>query len=79
VGGQTLMILTPAGFRARYGLAAPNPRRGMLFAAFDLAVADLDEAARFAGKDGQRREGAIVVPPAPGLDAILAFRSAADA
>ncbi len=77
-GGRIFMILTPEGFRARYGRAGPNPRRGMLFAAFELLVPDLSKAARFAGRDGPGEDGRIVVPPAPGLNAVVVFRSAAN-
>jgi Glyoxalase-like domain len=78
VGGRTLHILTPAGFRARYDLDAPNPRRGMLFAAFELKVLDLDRAAGYGGRSAKRHEDRVVVPPASGLNAVVAFRSAED-
>lgn len=78
VDGQLFLILTPAGFRARYGIDAPNPRRGMRFAAFDLKVLDIERAASYAGRAAKREDGSIVVPPAPGLNAVVAFRSAED-
>jgi hypothetical protein len=74
VGGQSIAILTRAGFVARYGVAAPDPRRGLLFAALDLAVDDLEQAARFAGPNALHGDARIVVPAAPGLGAVLAFR-----
>jgi hypothetical protein len=70
------LILTPAGFRARYDLDPPNPRRGMLFAAFDLTVLELDRAAGYAGRGAKRHDDRIVVPPGPGLHAVMSFRSA---
>jgi hypothetical protein len=72
---QTIGIVTPAAFRDRYGVPAPEPRRGLLFAAFDVVVADLDRAIGYAGPTASRREGRIVIPPAPGLGATLAFRT----
>jgi Glyoxalase-like domain len=78
VDGETFFILTPAGFRARYEIDPPNPRRGMRFAAFELKVLDLERAARYAGRAAKRGEGRVVVPPAPGLNAIVAFRRTED-
>lgn len=75
-GGQSIMVLTPAGFSARYGVKPPDPRRGLLFAAAEIAVADLDVAARHAGPSAKRQEGSVVVPAAPGLSTVIAFRSA---
>ncbi len=75
VEGRSFLILTPDGFRARYLVDAPNPRRGMLFAAFDLKVLDLDRAAGYAGRAAKRHAEHVVVPPAPGLNAVVAFRS----
>ena len=77
--GQTISIVTPAAFRDRYGVPAPEPRRGLLFAAFDVVVADLDRAIGYAGPTASRHEGRIVIPPAPGLGATLAFRTEAKA
>jgi Glyoxalase-like domain len=77
-GGATFLILTPEGFHARYGLDAPNPRRGLRFAAVDLRVLDIERAARCAGRAAKRWDGLIVVPPAPGLHAVIAFRSEED-
>jgi hypothetical protein len=76
VDGESLVVLTPDGFRARYGLEPPDPRRGLRFAAFDLLVTDLERAARHAGAKAERREDRIVVPPSPGLGAAIAFRTA---
>jgi Glyoxalase-like domain len=78
VDGQTFLILTPDGFRARYATEAPNPRRGLRFAAFDLKVLDIERAAGYAGRAAKREEGRIVVPPGPGLAAVVAFRSVED-
>jgi hypothetical protein len=79
VDGQTLLVLTPAGFRARYDIDPPNPRRGLRFAAFEVKVANLDRAARYAGSAAKRHEDRIVVPTAPGLGSVIAFRRAPNA
>lgn len=73
--GQTVAILTPAAFRERYGLEAPEPRRGLLLAAFEVLVADQDRALGYAGPLAMRQADLIVVPASPGLGAVLAFRS----
>ena len=78
MGGQTLLVLSTGGFRTRYELDPPNPRRGMLFAAFEVQVLDLERAGGYAGRAAKRQEGGIVVPAAPGLGAVIAFRSAPD-
>jgi hypothetical protein len=77
VDGQRILVVTPDGFRARYGLAAPDPRRGLLFAAFELAVEDVERTLGFSGPTAKRHEGAIVVPPSPGLGTTLVFRKSA--
>lgn len=76
--GQSVLILTPAGFRDRYGLDAPDPRRGLLLAGIELGVADIDRAVGHAGPNAKRHEALIVIPPAPGLAAVLAFRTGLD-
>lgn len=78
IGEQSVLVLTPAGFRARYGLEPPDPRRGLLLAAFELTVADLDRAIGHAGPLAMRHEERIVVPPSSGLGAVLAFRARTD-
>lgn len=77
--GQSFLILTREGFRARYAIDPPNPRRGLRFAAFETTVLDLDRAARYAGNPAKRHEDRIVVPAAPGLGAVVAFRRVLDA
>jgi len=77
--GQSFLILTREGFRARYEIEPPNPRRGLLFAAFEMSVLDLDRAGRYTGSPAKRHEDRIVVPAAPGLGAVVAFRRALDA
>jgi hypothetical protein len=74
--GQTVSILTPARFRERYGLDAPDPGGGLLLAAFELLVADIDRAIGYAGPLAMRQGDQIVVPPSPGLGAVLTFRAA---
>jgi hypothetical protein len=77
--GQTFLILTREGFRARYEIDPPNPRRGLRFAAFEITVLDLDRAARYAGSSARRHADRIVVPAAPGLGAVVTFRRVLDA
>jgi hypothetical protein len=79
VDGQSFFVLTPGGFRERYGLAPPEPRRGLLFAAIEILVADLERAVGYAGPTAMRHDGRIVVPASPGLAATLAFRTEANA
>jgi hypothetical protein len=78
VDGQEFAILTPAGFRARYGVEPPDPRRGLLLAAFDLVVPDIDVAARHLGAAAERREDRLVVRAAPGLAAVIGVRTEDD-
>jgi hypothetical protein len=78
VESKLFLILTPDGFRTRYETDAPNPRRGMRFAAFELSVLDLDRAAGYGGRAVKRVGELAVVAPTPGLAAVLAFRSAED-
>jgi hypothetical protein len=73
LGPSALSVFTPAGFKARYGLEAPDPGAGLLFAGIELAVADLAAAGRFAGGGAVRRADRICLPPAPGRGAVLAF------
>jgi hypothetical protein len=68
-------VLTPAEFADRYGVRPPQTGGGLRLAAFDIA-SDLDAAARFAGPSAVRRGERLVVPPAPGLGAVLAFEAA---
>jgi hypothetical protein len=77
--GQSFVILTRDGFHGRYGIEAPNPRRGLRFAAFETTVLDLDRAARYAGSTAKRHDDRIVVPAAPGLGAVVVFRRVLDA
>jgi hypothetical protein len=76
--GRSFIILTPAGFRDRYDLDPPSPRRGMLFAAFEIKVMEIGRAAGYAGRNAIRHEDRVVVPAAPGLGAVVAFRSVPD-
>lgn len=75
VGGQEIAILTPAGFRARYGVEPPDPRRGLLFAAFDVLVPDLEATVKYLGAGADRHEDRVVMKAAPGLGAIMAVRT----
>ena len=78
LNGQTVSVLTPQGFRDRYGIEPRDPPGGLLFAAFEVLVTDLDRAIGYAGPAARRHKGLIVVPPAPGLGAVLAFRGPSD-
>jgi hypothetical protein len=78
LGQQGLRILTREAFRSRYEFDPPNPRRGLLFAAMEISVLDLDRAAGYAGSSAKRHEERVVVPAAPGLGAIIAFRRETD-
>jgi len=71
--GGTVLVLTPDAYSARFGVAPPEPRGGLLLAAFEVLVADLDRAVGYAGPTATRHNGNIVVPPGPGLGATLAF------
>jgi hypothetical protein len=73
--GGTVSILSPAGFLDRYGVKGPDPRHGLILAGFDVAAGDPDRAGSYAGPTAIRRGDDIVVPPAPGLTAVLCFRS----
>jgi hypothetical protein len=76
LGDTAVSILTPMGFRLRHGLEPPDPGAGLVFAAFDVEVADLETAARFAGSGAVRQGPRVSLPPAPGRGAVLAFRAA---
>jgi hypothetical protein len=76
VGEQEIMILTLDGFRARYHVAPPDPRRGLLFAAFDIVVSDLDAAAARIGSGAERHDDKLVVKAGPGLGAVIGVRAA---
>jgi hypothetical protein len=73
-----LRILTREGFRSRYEVDPPNPRRGLLLAAVEISVLDLDRAAGYAGSSSKRREERVVIPAAPGLGTVIAFRRESD-
>ncbi len=75
LGDQEIAVLTPAGFRARYNVEAPDPRRGLLFAAFDVTVSDLDAALVCLGDAGMRHRDTVVVKAGPGLGAVMAMRA----
>jgi hypothetical protein len=75
VGGHSISILTQTEFRTRYGIDSPDPRRGLLYAACDLSVIDLDRAAGYAGPTAIRRDSRVIIPPSPGLGAVIAFKA----
>ena len=77
--GQSFIVLTRDGFRERYGVDPPNPRRGLRFAAFETMVLDLDRAARYAGSAAKRHDDRIVVASSSGLGAVVVFRRVLDA
>ncbi len=73
MAGATFTIFSPLGFRAHFGVEAPDPGQGLLLAGMEIEVADIDAAASFApGSIGHNRM--IVVPPHPGQGAVVAFR-----
>ena len=69
-------VMAAEAFSDRYGLAPPEPRGGLRFAAIEMAVADLDAAAAHAGAAARRRGERLIVGPGPGLGAALAFEAA---
>ena len=73
---QNVRIVTPDAFQDRYGVSPPDPRRGLRFAAFEIDVENLDRAATYCGKDAKRAEARIVLPPTPGLGAVMVFHAA---
>ena len=73
--GTGIAVLTPDDFRATYGVEPPEPRRGLIFAAFDIVVSDLEIALGHAGSSARRSDDRIIIPAAPGLGAVLAFRT----
>lgn len=75
LANQKVLVLTPEGFRVRYGAEPPAPREGILFAAFELVVEDLERPAGVLGAAGKRNEDMIVVAASPGLGAVAAFRT----
>jgi len=74
-----IAILTPEGFRARYGIDASVTHGGLVFAALDLDSEDAGRAAGYAGASVIDMPDRLVVPPSPGLGAVLAYRKAANA
>lgn len=79
VGGtHRIGVVTPAAFLDRYGVAAPDPRQGLLFAAVEIRVADLERAVGYAGPTAARRAELIIIPSAPGFGCVLAFRGQDD-
>jgi hypothetical protein len=73
-----LSVIAPAAFAERYGRKPPNPRGGILLAAFDVEVLDLGVAGGYAGRGAARLGERIIVPAASGLGAVTAFRSEKD-
>jgi hypothetical protein len=71
-------IMTPSEFCQHYGVEPPDPRHGLRFAAFEIGVEDVERARRHAGAGARIHEGCAVVPPSPGLGAVMAFRSGGD-
>lgn len=78
LAGARILLQRSEQFSALYGIPAPSPRRGLLFAAFELDVLDLQRVAGYAGREAKHEGGRVIVPPAPGLGAALVFRSVAD-
>ncbi len=73
-------ILTPDGINALFGLPQSATTRGLRLCAFTLAVESLDGVAKQfddQGIDYRRQAGRLVVDPAPGQGAVIAFEEAA--
>jgi catechol 2,3-dioxygenase-like lactoylglutathione lyase family enzyme len=77
----TVAVLTPEGFRAQFGVARSPHGRGLRLEAIVFAVADLDGLKTTLSRNGiaTRNAGArLVVDPAPGQGAIIAFEREAE-
>ena len=73
-------ILTPDGINALFGLSGSAATRGLRLCAFTLAVKSLDTVAKWfddQGIDYRRQAGRLIVDPAPGQGALVAFEEAA--
>jgi len=73
-------ILTPDGINALFGLSNSITIRGLRLCAFTLAVKDLDIVAKWFDDQGigyRRQAGRLIVDPAPGQGALIAFEEAA--
>jgi len=73
-------ILTPDGIDALFGLPDSVMVRGLRLCAFTLAVKDLDTVAKRyddQGIDYRQQAGRLIVDPAPGQGALIAFEEAA--
>ena len=73
-------ILTPDGINALFGLPESAATRGLRLCAFTLAVKDLDIVAKWFDDQGigyRRQAGRLIVDPAPGQGALIAFEEAA--
>ena len=73
-------ILTPEGIHALFGLSNSLTTRGPRLFAFTLSVKDLDAVAKHFADQGiehRRQAGRLIVDPAPGQGALIAFEQAA--
>ena len=73
-------ILTPDGINALFGLSESAATRGLQLCAFTLAVKDLDIVAKRLDDRGivhRQQAGRLIVDPAPGQGALIAFEEAA--
>ena len=73
-------ILTPDGINALFGRSDGVTIRGLRLCAFTIAVNDLDAVAKRLedrGIDYRRQAGRLIVDPAPGQGALIAFEEAA--
>ena len=73
--GLAFEVVTPTVYQDRFGIEPPDPKRGLLLAGIEVLVEDLDRAIGFAGPTANRRGERVVVPPGPGLGALLAFKA----
>ncbi len=73
-------ILTPDGINALFGLIGTTGPRGLRLCAFTLAVKSLDNLAKHLddrGIDHRQQAGRLIVDPAPGQGALIAFEEVA--
>lgn len=74
-----MSVITPAAFRARFGVAPAIAGEGMALNALRMSVADLDATSAILQKGGvpaTRHGKAIVVPPTAASGATLVFEAA---
>ena len=74
-----MSVITPAAFRARFGVAPAIAGEGMALNALRMSVADLDATSAILQKGGVpagRQGNCLVIPPAAASGATLVFEAA---